>query len=42
MTDLTIRDVFDLPLTVPRCIVKIVDFDDEKTLQDNILSLIHI
>ena len=33
MNDLTIRDVFDLPLTVPRCIVKIVDFDDEKTLQ---------
>jgi len=36
MIDLTIRDVFDLPITVPRCIVKIVDFDDEKTLHENI------
>jgi len=36
MTDLTIRDVFDLPPTIPRCIVKIQDFDDEKTLQENI------
>lgn len=36
MTDLTIRDVFDLPPTIPRCIVKIQDFDDEQTLQENI------
>lgn len=36
MTDLTIRDVFDLPPTIPRCIVKIQDFDDEKMLQENI------
>ena len=36
MTDLTIRDVFDLPPTIPRCIVKIQDFDDERTLQENI------
>ena len=40
MTDLTIRDVFDLPPAIPRCIVKIQDFDDEQTLQE--LSLIHI
>ena len=36
MTDLTIRDVFDLPPSIPRCIVKIQDFDDEQTLQENI------
>jgi len=36
MTDLTIRDIFDLPLTIPRCIVKIQDFDDAATLQENI------
>ena len=36
MTELTIRDVFDLPTTIPRCIVKIVDFDDQQTLQENI------
>ena len=28
MTDLTIRDIFDLPPAIPRCIVKIQDFDD--------------
>jgi len=31
MTDLTIRDVFELPPSIPRCIVKIQDFDDEQT-----------
>jgi hypothetical protein len=36
MSDLTIRDVFDLPTTIPRCIVKIQDFDDAQTLQENI------
>lgn len=36
MGDLIIRDVFDLPLAIPRCIVKIQDFDDEGTLQENI------
>jgi len=36
MNDLTIRDAFDLPPTIPRCIVKIQDFDDEHTLQENI------
>jgi hypothetical protein len=36
MADFTIRDVFDLPATIPRCIVKIQDFDDEATLQENI------
>ena len=36
MTDLTIRDVFDLPASIPRCIVNIQDFDDELTLQENI------
>jgi hypothetical protein len=36
MTDLTIRDVFDLPTAIPRCIVKIQDFDDQGTLQENI------
>ena len=36
MPELTIRDVFDLPSDIPRCIVKIQDFDDEQTLQDNI------
>ena len=30
MTALTIRDVFDLPPSIPRCIVKIQDFDDLK------------
>ena len=36
MTELSILDVFDLPTTIPRCIVKIQDFDDEATLQENI------
>jgi hypothetical protein len=36
MSDLNIRDVFDLPPTIPRCIVKIQDFDDEGTLQENV------
>jgi hypothetical protein len=36
MTDLTIRDIFDLPPAIPRCIVRIQDFDDEQTLQENI------
>ncbi len=33
MTDLTIGDIFELPPSIPRCIVKIQDFDDEQTLQ---------
>lgn len=36
MTELTIRQVFDLPSDIPRCIVKIQDFDDEQTLRQNI------
>jgi len=36
MTDLTVRDVFDLPPTIPRCIVQIQDFDDPQILQENI------
>lgn len=36
MTNLTIRDVFDLPADIPRCIVQIQDFDDLQTLQENI------
>ena len=36
MADLTIRDIFDLPPAIPRCIVKIQDFDNEQTLQENI------
>lgn len=36
MTNFTARDIFDLPLAIPRCIVKIQDFDDEQTLQENI------
>lgn len=36
MTDCTIRDIFDLPPTIPRCIVRIQDFDDPQTLQENI------
>ncbi|MBN1536878.1 MAG: hypothetical protein JW908_09120 [Anaerolineales bacterium] len=36
MADQKILDVFDLPSEVPACIVKIQDFDDNKTLQDNI------
>ena len=36
MTDLTIRDVFDLPPAIPRCIVQIQDFDDPGVLRENI------
>jgi hypothetical protein len=36
MTELTIRDVFDLPTEIPRCIVKIQDFDDPESLRENI------
>ena len=36
MTDLNLRDVFDLPATVPGCVVKIQDFDDEQTLRRNV------
>ena len=36
MTDLIIRDIFDLPTAIPRCIVQIQDFDDEGTLKENI------
>lgn len=36
MAELTIRDVFDLPTEIPRCIVKIQDFDDPESLRENI------
>lgn len=36
MTNLTIRDTFDLPTEIPQCIVKIMDFDDDQTMQENI------
>jgi hypothetical protein len=36
MTNLTIRDTFDLPAEIPPCIVKIMDFDDAQTMQENI------
>lgn len=36
MTELVIRDIFDLPPAIPRCIVRIQDFDDKQTLQENI------
>lgn len=36
MTNLTIRDTFDLPAEIPPCIVKIMDFDDDQTMQENI------
>jgi hypothetical protein len=35
-TSVPIREVFELPTTIPSCIVKIQDFDDEGTLQENI------
>lgn len=36
MTGLVLREVFDLPTSIPRCIVRIQDFDDLHTLEDNI------
>jgi hypothetical protein len=36
MTQLTIHEVFDLPSDIPRCIVKIQDFDDPEVLRENI------
>jgi len=36
MADYTINEVFALPAGIPRCIVKIQDFDDQDTLQENI------
>jgi hypothetical protein len=36
MSNLTIRDTFDLPTEIPSCIVQIIDFDDEQVMQQNI------
>jgi len=36
MNTLTVREVFDLPTDIPRCIVQIRDFDDQQTLEQNI------